>query len=173
MPSFLDKLKSGADKAAFEADRLVRVNQAQSNVRLAQRELDVETGALGREVLALYDAGALTQPELLATCQKIDGLRQHVAALEAEVERIRQEKPLDPSAPAEADLAEMPAPVRPPVPTATPAAPPSAPPSVAATTPGPPPAAPGAQARACPNCGNALRPGVRFCPECGARVDDV
>ena len=30
MPGFFDKIKSGADKAAFEADRLRRVTQAQS-----------------------------------------------------------------------------------------------------------------------------------------------
>lgn len=166
MPSFLDKLKSGADKAAFEADRLVRVNQAQATVRTAQRELEAEMTALGREALALYDGGVLVQPELLAICEKIDGMRQHVSALESEVERIRQEQPPESSAPPEDEAAaEMPEPVRPPAPT------PQAPPT-ATTAPGPQPAAPAPQGRACPNCGHPLRPGVRFCPECGTRVED-
>ncbi|HSJ55280.1 MAG TPA: zinc-ribbon domain-containing protein [Anaerolineae bacterium] len=168
MPSFLDKLKSGADKAAFEADRLMRVNQAQSAVRAAQRDLEVETGALGREVLALYDAGVLAQPELLAMCQKIDGMRQQVAALETEVERIRQEKAPDTSAQADVEPgADVPAPVPPPTPAATPQRPMSVPPPVVAATPQPP------QAGTCPNCGSPLRAGVRFCPECGTRVEDV
>jgi len=158
MPSFLDKLKSGADKAAFEADRLVRVNQAQAAVRSAQRDLEAETGALGREVLALHDAGTLTQPELLATCNKIDGLRQQVAALEAEVERVRQEKAPDPSAADVEPAADVPRPVPPPPISRTVAGAPSAPVSQGGT---------------CPNCGSPLRAGVRFCPECGSRVEDV
>jgi len=160
MPSFLDKLKSGADKAAFEADRIVRVNQAQAAVRTAQRELEAEMTALGREALALYDGGVLVQPELLSICEKIDGMRQHVTALEAEVERIRQEKPPEGEA-----GAEMPEPVRQPAPT------PQAPPA-ATTAPGPQPAAPAPQGHACPNCGHPLRPGVRFCPECGTRIEE-
>ena len=168
MPSFLDKLKSGADKAAFEADRLVRVNQAQAAVRSAQRDLEAETGALGREALALYEAGTLTQPELLATCNKIDGLRQQVAALEAEVERVRQEKAPDPSAADVEPVAEVPRPVPPPVPAATPQPPPPISRTVAAA-----PSAPVPQGGICPNCGSPLRAGVRFCPECGTRVEDV
>ena len=112
MPGFLDKLKSGADKAAFEADRLVRINQAQSALKAMQRELEAEVAALGQQALALYDAGTLTQSELLALGPKIDDVRQRIAAQEAEVERIRQEKPPEaapaqerPAATAEADVA--------------------------------------------------------------------
>ncbi len=147
MPGFLDKLKSGADKAAFEADRLVRLNQAQAAVRSAERDLEAATVALGREALALYDAGALSQPELLATCQRIDSLRQQVASLESGVERVRLEKAPDPSAPP-GEAEDEPA---------------------ASQT----PAVPVSKTRSCPNCGNALRSGVRFCPECGARVENA
>ena len=158
MPGFLDKIKSGADKAAFEADRLVRVNQAQGAVRTAQRDLESETVALGREVMILYEAGTLAQPELLDMCRRIDGLRQQVATLEAEVERIRQEKaPLLPM-PSDVEAAASMAP-----PAAVTPEPPAAPLS--------PPAVPAAQARACPKCGSPLRAGIRFCPECGTRVE--
>jgi len=166
MPSFLNKLKSGADKAAFEAERLVRLNQAQAAVRTAQRELEAETAALGREALALYDGGVLVQPELLASCEKIEGLRQRVSELEAEVERIREEKPPEASEPArDAAAAEVPEQAPPPaqIPPAQPAA---------TAAPEPQPAAPAPQGRACPNCGNPLRPGVRFCPECGTRIEE-
>lgn len=155
MPSFLDKLKSGADKAAFEAERLVRVNQAQAAVRAAQRDLEEQTVALGREALALYDAGALAQQELLATCRSIDASRQQVATLEAEVERIRQEKPPEPGAQPEPEAAAAgtaAAPLR-----AQPVAPPEA----------------VEQGQTCPNCGSALRAGIRFCPECGTKLENV
>jgi len=155
MPGFLDKLKSGADKAAFEADRLMRLNQAQSALKTVQRELETELQALGQEVLALYDAGNLAQPELLDRMPKIEAIRQRVTAQEAEVERVREEKPPEAGAAA-------PEPAAPPEP-------------VAPVRPGPPPPppTPGAQVATCPNCGAALKPGVKFCPECGARVGEA
>jgi hypothetical protein len=152
MPSFLDKLKSGADKAAFEADRLVRVNQAQSTLKSIQRELETEVAATGQQVLALYDAGTLTQPELLALCPKIDELRGRIAAQEAEVERIRQEKPPEATAPAQERMPEAAVPVasmQPEVPT------------------------PAVRGRTCPNCQAPLPDDVRFCPECGSKVVDL
>jgi hypothetical protein len=163
MPGFFDKLKSGADKAAFEADRLLRLNQAQSAVRTAQRELEAEILELGKQALALYDAGTLTQAELLAICPKIDAKRQDVSAKEAEVERIRQDKPPEAGAPA-AGLAEEPS-----EPLQT--APPQAVPEPEQVP--PQPAMPVAGERTCPNCGAALPDDVRFCPECGTRVEQA
>jgi hypothetical protein len=163
MPGFFDKLKSGADKAAFEADRLLRVNQAQSTLRALQRDLETETAGLGREVLALYDAGTLTQPELLALCPNIDALREKIATQEAEVERIRQEKPPEAPAPAQEKPAEPPQPVQASPALGTPAE---------TETPAEP-AAPGPQGRACPNCGTPLPADVRFCPECGTKLTDI
>ncbi|MBN1658534.1 MAG: zinc ribbon domain-containing protein [Anaerolineae bacterium] len=151
MAGFLGKLKSGADKAAFEADRLVRVNQAQSALRAIQRELEAEVAALGQQAVELYDAGALTQPELLALAPKIDSVRERIAAQEAEVERIRQEKP----------------------PEAAPAPEKSATVAPAAPEPPPPAPAPVPQGHVCPKCQTPLRPDVRFCPECGFRVADM
>ena len=151
MPSFLDKLKSGADKAAFEADRLVRVNQAQSAAKAAQREVDAELQALGRQVMDLYDAGTLAQPELLALCANVDDLRQQLAAREAEVERIRDEKPPESGA-EQIQTAEQPA---------------------GAQQPEPPEAqpAPAPSSHTCANCGATIKPNNRFCPECGTRVE--
>jgi predicted amidophosphoribosyltransferase len=94
MPGILDKVKGGAEKASFEADRLRRVTRAQSELRTFQQQLATVTAALGRQALTLYDAGKLTQPELLATCRReLDSLRQQIMAQQAEIERIREEKP--------------------------------------------------------------------------------
>jgi hypothetical protein len=163
MPGFFDKLKSGADKAAFEADRLLRVNQAQSALRALQRELETETATLGQQVLALYEAGTLTQPELLALCPNIDTLRQKIAAQEAEVERIRQEKPPEAATPAREEPPEPPQPAE--------AGPPEGPPAETETP--PEPATPDPSGRVCPNCGTPLPADVRFCPECGTKLTDI
>ena len=93
MPSFLDRMKSGAEKAAFEAERLVRVNQAKSVLRGLQRDLEAQVANMGQQALELHDTGRLTQPELLAVCASIEELRGKIQAQEAEVERIQQERP--------------------------------------------------------------------------------
>ena len=134
MPGFFDKIKSGADKAAFEADRLRRVTQAQGALNKLKGELTTQVAAIGSRAVELYDGGALTQPELQELCQQMDGLRQQVADQENEIERIRQEKA--PEAVAAA-----------PAPTATPAG------------------------RPCPNCHAEVAAGVKFCPNCGSKVD--
>jgi hypothetical protein len=163
MPGFFDKLKSGADKAAFEADRLLRVNQAQSALKALQRELETEVAELGQQAVALYENGTLTQPELLALCPKIDAKRQAIAAQEAEVERIRQEKPPEAGAPTPEQPPEAAAPAQ------------KGPSQVVPTAPEQPPqaAGPTPQGRTCPNCGTSLPDDVRFCPECGTRVGDA
>jgi hypothetical protein len=143
MPGFFDKIKSGADKAAFEADRLRRQSQAQGALNKVKGDLNTQAAGIGQKVLALYDAGALAQPELLELCQQMDALRQQVAVQEAEVERIKQERPPE---------AEVPAPAAAPV---------------AAPAPTP---APTAAAKSCPHCGATVTGGGRFCPECGKPV---
>jgi hypothetical protein len=146
VPGFLDRMKSGAERAAFEADRLLRSSQAQSALRALQRDLQAQVAAMGKEVVALYDAGSLTQPELLALCPRIDDLRGQIEAQEAEVERISQEKP--PTAPDEERV----------------------PPSEAVA---PVQAAPAPDSGVCLACGSPLPADVRFCPECGAKVADA
>jgi|MudIll2142460700_1097286.scaffolds.fasta_scaffold1101718_1 RNA polymerase subunit RPABC4/transcription elongation factor Spt4 len=134
MPSLFDKIKSGADKAAFEADRLRRVNQAQGVLSKLKGELATQVTAIGTRAVELYDAGAMTQPELQELFQQLDSLRQQVADQQAEVEQMRQEKA--PEAPAAA-------------------------PTLAAASAGHP----------CPNCSADVPPGVKFCPNCGSKIE--
>jgi hypothetical protein len=151
VPSFFDKVKSGAEKAAFEADRLRRVNQAQGVLKGLQRDLDALVAGWGPQVLALFDAGSLTQPELLEAGPKIVELRQKIADQETEIARIKEEKPPEP------EVVAPPA-ALPPVEQAEAAAPAAS------------PAAP-VRGRFCANCGAALPAGVKFCMECGTKVE--
>jgi len=61
MPGFLDKLKSGADKAAFEADRLRRVSQAQSALNQLKRDVDAQI-LLGNALAGLRDLTTMQTP---------------------------------------------------------------------------------------------------------------
>jgi len=133
MPGFLDKIKSGADKAAFEADRLRRVTQAQGALNKLKGELSTHIMAIGTRVVELRDGGSPAQPELQDLFQQLDGLRQQIADQQAEVERIRQEKaPEAPAAPA---------------------------------------AAPAPAGQTCPNCHAEVAAGVKFCPNCGSKME--
>lgn len=149
MPSFLDKLKIGAEKAAFEADRMVRVNQAKSVLRGLQREMASLVESMGTQALELYDAGTLTQPELLTTCASVDELREKIQAQEAEVERIRQEEAPSPDAeePEEAPVVLG---------------------KQASETP-----AATSEGITCTNCNSPIPDDARFCQECGAPVEDA
>lgn len=164
MPGFLDRVKSGAGKAAFEADRLRRQTQAQAGVKSLQRELESQVTAMGQRALDLYDAGTLSQPELLAICQQIDILRGKIADQEAEVERIRQEKQA--GAPAETGEAAPAEPV-------TPAAVSPLRQQSAETHEPEPEPEPEPQGRTCPNCNSTVEEGVKFCPECGSKLPEA
>jgi hypothetical protein len=149
MPSFLDKVKTGAERASFEADRLRRLNQAKSALRALEGELEQQVEALGQQVLALYNAGRLAQPELVASCAPIDTLRQKIQDQAAEVERIQQEKP------ASEPVAEQ---------ERSPEAPALAPEGLQQA------AIDSQPGRICANCHSPLPADTKFCPECGAKL---
>ncbi|MBN1135959.1 MAG: zinc ribbon domain-containing protein [Anaerolineae bacterium] len=159
MPGFFDKIKSGADKAAFEADRLRRVTQAQGVLNKLKGELTEQVTVIGTRAVELYDGGTLAVPEMQDLFQQLDSLRQQVADQQEEIERIRQEKaPEAPvAAPAPAGLtcpnchAEVAAGVK-------------FCPNCGSKIEEPPAPA------TCPNCGAVVPPGSRFCPECGKTI---
>jgi len=164
MPGFFDKIKSGADKAAFEADRLRRVTQAQGVLNKLKGELTTQVAAIGARAVELYDGGALAQPELQELCQQMDSLRQQVADQQTEIERIRQEKAPEAAAAA-------------PVPTAAPAGRPC--PNCGTEVPAGVKFCPNCGNKmdvvpapiTCPNCGATVPAGSRFCPECGKTIE--
>ena len=91
MAGFLDRLRKGADKSAFEADKLWRVAGVRCQINALKGQVNQRTQTLGTQVLELFDAGQLTQPELLETCEQIAAMRQRIAEDEAKIETIRQE----------------------------------------------------------------------------------
>lgn len=163
MVALLEKLKDGAGKAQFEADRLRRLNQGQSTLKGLERQLQTDVAAMGTQVLELRDSGALSQPELIEACRQIDSLQQRISAQREDVERIRQEKARDPSGavlygqicprcqiqlPSDAGFC----------PECGSAAETVAPPAIPASV-------------LCASCGAPLAEGARFCSTCGASVE--
>lgn len=165
MSSLVDRFKSGAGKAAFEADKLRRLQIAQSAVKPLRAESERLFTEMGKLAYLVYNQGGLDKPELLTAGDRLAKIHTQIQEAEAEVERIRAEEYVDPlSASSQSGLicpnghgtlmggvsfcqtcgtaGVQPAPV----------------PQARATMP-------------CRRCGNALNLDARFCPSCGTPVE--
>ncbi len=167
---FFDRIKSGADKAAFEANRMMRVNQVQNEINGLKGQLAGRRDELGAAVYEQFKAGQLTDPKLVAICEAMRTLEAQVSAKEKDVEKIRQEQapgtasqPAKPAAPA----APAPMPTVPQAPAST------IPTQVTSTPASSTPAAGAVYGHICPNEQIQLPANVMFCPSCGAKAIDV
>ncbi len=150
---------SGLRHQMAEADRKRKVNQIKKQIQDLQAKEAQSINALSAQVLALYEAGSLTQPELLSLCKGVDEIRAQIKEKEAE---LAQYQPPQAEAP----------------PPGGPTAGPRCPQCGATVVAGaafcqscgarlveePPPV------RFCVHCGAQLREGARFCPKCGQSV---
>ncbi len=143
---------SGLRQRMAEADRRRKVNQVKNQIRDLQSQEAQSINALSAQVLALHEAGTLTQPELVSLCKGVDEIRAQIKEKEVELEKL-QPPPPEPSVEARCPgcgvaviagaafcqtcgtaLTEKPA---------------------------------SAPVRFCVHCGAQLREGARFCPKCG------
>jgi hypothetical protein len=166
MSSLVNRFKSGAGKAAFEADKLRRIQSAQSALKPLRNEADRLYFEMGKLAYLLYTQGAISQPELRTAGERLVEAQAQIAAAEAEVERIRAEEYVEPiyspssrsglicpnghgTLAGGASFCQVC--------------------GAAGVSPAPPPAA--AATMPCRQCGNALSLNARFCPACGAIVE--
>jgi hypothetical protein len=152
MPDLFGKLKGGAEKVAFEADKIARLNRARGEVDQVKRQIESQYTKLGEMYYQQYAHPAAESPAYDEICQDIAGLESKLDEKQAEVQRINAES-YDPQGgqpvtPAPEVAAEVPAP------------------DPAANL--PPEAAP--QTHFCPNCGQELASAVKFCTNCGAKL---
>lgn len=162
MNNFFDRMRSGAGKAAFEADKLRRVTLIQNELRGLRDDYQKAIAQAGQVAFSLYQRGQITQPELRVTCDAAAAVLARISAQEADIERIRGEQFVE-SAPGDAyDPAGLICPVgHGPLPVGA---------RFCATCgqPGLAPAAP--PARRCPTCGDGLAADARFCANCGQAI---
>lgn len=105
---FLDQMKQGGQRAAWEAERLVRQQKASAAVSDARRDVEAQIFALGKAVMQSYAGGATPPPEAAPIYEQVMTLDARVKQLEEDLERIKQEQPPQP--------APQPAPQPPPAP---------------------------------------------------------
>ncbi len=174
MRGFVDRARWEASKAAFEADRLLRLRRVDSAMEGLRGQIQQLSYQIGNKAIDLSRAGPLDPQELVPLLDQVRKLESGIADKEAEKARIKQELP--PPPPEAAPVVQA-APVPrtasyghvcpkcqielPPeakfCPRCGGSAQDIAPPAVA----GP----------ACVQCGSGLPPGADFCPVCGRKVE--
>ena len=78
----------GLRQRMADADRNRNVNQIKQQIRDLQSREAQAINALSAQVLALYEAGTLTQPELASLCKGVDEIRGQIREQEAELAKI-------------------------------------------------------------------------------------
>jgi hypothetical protein len=149
---------SGLRQRMAEADRKRKINAIKDQIQDMQTKEAQSINALSAQVLALYEAGTLKQPELVSLCKGVDEIRAEIEEQEAELAKLQPVQPV---------------PAEEPQPAAENRCPSCGVPVVAGAafcqtcgsriTPEeqPPPLL------FCVHCGAQLREGARFCPQCG------
>jgi predicted amidophosphoribosyltransferase len=165
MSNLIDRIRSGAGRAAFEAERLRRINAVQSEIKAFKEELSQAVYRIGNVAYELYREEQVSQPRLQEACQKVSALQERILAREREVESIRQEEYVGETAepmygrlcpqghgpiPPENNFCQV---------------------CGARAIEVPPPAPAGN--RFCQNCGQSLGPQARFCANCGAQAPEA
>lgn len=145
----------GLRQRLADADRRRKINLIKQEIRDLQAEEAQGINALSTQVWALYEAGSLTQKELVSLCKGVDEVREKIKEKEAE---LAQFEPPTPQASPENLCPNCSVPI---IAGAT-FCPSCGTRLVAEEKPVP--------ALFCMHCGSELREGARFCAKCGKTV---
>jgi uncharacterized protein YjbJ (UPF0337 family) len=155
MSDFFGKIKSGAGKVTFEADKANRLNRAKGDLEKIKNQIQAQYSKLGEMYYHQRASMGVSGPAYDEICQAIVGLEQQAASKNGEIQRINAETYVPEGAP----------------PTTQPLAGPAQYPTASSPTqPIPPPAPAAAATKFCPNCGKEMAVAVKFCPDCGTKV---
>jgi hypothetical protein len=157
MSDFFGKLKSGAGKVAFEAEKMNRLNRAKGDLEKVKSQIQAQYMKLGEMYYSQRATTGVSGPAYDEICQAVMNLEQQVESKNADIQRINAEvyapQVAQPTAQPVTGPAQAPS---------TPAPTQSAPASTSA------PAA--ATTKFCSNCGWEMPVETKFCPNCGTKV---
>lgn len=96
MADILRGIRDSANKATFEAARLYRIQQAQTQLSGLQTEKQDKFRDLGEIVWDMFLANQVTEPRLLDICKEVKDLEQQIRDTQDRIDAIRQEQPPEP-----------------------------------------------------------------------------
>jgi predicted nucleic acid-binding Zn ribbon protein len=157
MSDFFGKLKSGAEKVAFEAEKMNRLNRAKGDLEKIKSQIQIQYAKLGEMYYNQRGTAGVTGPAYDEICQEIMNLASQIESKNNDIQRIGAEV----YAPHVAQPTAQPvsAPVQPqsnPSPTQSNTS--------SAVAPGV------ASTKFCPICGKEMPVETKFCPDCGTKV---
>ncbi len=157
MSDFFGKLKSGAEKVAFEAEKMNRLNKAKGELEKIKNQIQAQYAKLGEMYYIQRATTGVTGPAYDEICQAIMALEQQATTKNEDIQRINVEVYATHVTPPPAQPIPSPA-------VSAPAA------SAVQSTP-PPAASPEtAKTKFCSNCGTEIPAETKFCPNCGTKV---
>ena len=84
---------TGLRQRLAEADRKRKVSLVKQQIRELQTQEAQAINALSAQVLALHEAGTLTQPELVSLCRNVDEIRKQLREREDELQQLQPPPP--------------------------------------------------------------------------------
>jgi len=157
--SFFDKIKSGAGKVAFEADKVADAKKVELDIGGLKKQIEGHYTKLGEMSYQRYRATGQEAPEFAEVAQMIIAVEQKIEAKQEELRQIN----------ARVWQAPQPQPTYSAPPT-TYAPPPSYSPPPQQQYNAPPPPPPQQGGKFCPSCGSPVSDTTKFCSNCGAKV---
>jgi len=148
----------GLRQRMADAERNRQIGQIKKEIRDLQSQEAQSINALSAQVLALYEAGSLKQPELVSLCKGVDSVRVQIKEKEGDLAKIQ---PLQPEGSADARCPQCGAVVV----TGAAFCQTCGERLAEASKPAP--------VNFCVQCGAQLREGARFCPMCGKTVPET
>jgi hypothetical protein len=85
-----DSVHRGLEKASSEAGRIAKGQRLRSSIDKVGRQINEREKALLNNVMQLFNAGVLTQAELLPLCQELMQTQQQLTQLQAELQQVQQ-----------------------------------------------------------------------------------
>ena len=183
MSDFFGKLKSGAGKVAFEADKMTRLNRAKGDQEKLKNQIQVQYSKLGELYYQQHATIGVTGQAYDDICQAIVDLEQQVERKGEDIQRISADVYAQPGTqpvPQPMNAPQYnPPPVQPqftPTPPPAPFTPPAGqvqftpPPDQGQFMPPLPPVQAAAATKFCSNCGKEMPSAAKFCPDCGQKM---
>ena len=92
MSDMIKNLRSGADRAAFEAGKLMRLQRAQLERRSLDQQRREAVTQLGEAVWRLYVQGRVSEPELVSLCHQVQTATHEIAEAQKVIAKLRSEQ---------------------------------------------------------------------------------